>query len=132
MNAIRLSFFGKTCPASSPAEIMRSGSSLLEWLEQTPPSSVHENADGGRTSVWLPDQKGSRHGVFSTLNTSAWPSAGGGCSSLADVLEEGFVPEQYFLSPNACRGLLRRADIRGRVLPGPLRQALEDQAWAMP
>jgi len=35
------------------------------------------------------------------------------------------VPQKYFLSPNAAKGILRRADRMGRSLFPPLREALE-------
>jgi hypothetical protein len=38
-------------------------------------------------------------------------------SSLSDILETGDVPRRYFLSATACRGILRRAEKRGRELP---------------
>jgi hypothetical protein len=59
-----------------------------------------------------------------TLNTTLWPSDGSVCS-LSDVLETGPVPQKFFLSPKACRGILRRAEKRGRALPGQLEKALE-------
>lgn len=46
-------------------------------------------------------------------------------SSLSDVIETSEVPQRYFLSPNAARGMLRRADRMGRSLFPPLRSALE-------
>jgi hypothetical protein len=43
---------------------------------------------------------------------------------LSDILEENPDPK-YFLSQKACRGILRRAEKRGKKLPGALQQALE-------
>jgi hypothetical protein len=37
----------------------------------------------------------------------------------------GRVPQRYFLSSQACRGILRRASMRGKKLPGHLKRALE-------
>jgi hypothetical protein len=62
-----------------------------------------------------------------TLNTSEWPSGGAVCS-LSEVLEAGQVPRKYYLSPKAARGILRRAEKRGRELPSHLRQALDTLA----
>jgi len=60
-----------------------------------------------------------------TLNTLEFPKEGV-ASSLSDVLEPiGDVPSRYFLSPTACRGILRRAAKRGKNLPLALRQALQ-------
>lgn len=46
-------------------------------------------------------------------------------TTLSDVLESSQVPEKYYLSPKACRGILRRAEKRGRALPPSLQTALE-------
>ena len=60
-----------------------------------------------------------------TLSTSDWPSDASVCS-LSDILEpHGPHLHRYFLSPKACRGILRRAERRGRNLPPELRAALE-------
>lgn len=62
-----------------------------------------------------------------TLNTSEFPS-GGVESSLSDILETGGVPQQCFLSAEACAGILRRAEKRGKTLPERLRTALLQSA----
>lgn len=71
------------------------------------------------------------HGGCLTLNMSEWtalpahfPSDGGVCS-LSDILEAtGDVPQRFYLSAKACRGILRRAVNRGKELPEQLKQAL--------
>ena len=60
---------------------------------------------------------------FLTLSSLEWPSAAAVCS-LSDILEIGNVPQRFFLSATACRGILRRAEKRGKELPGQLKQAL--------
>jgi hypothetical protein len=45
-------------------------------------------------------------------------------------LETSAVPQRFYLSATACRGILRRAEKRGKVLPEPLRRALEAVAGA--
>lgn len=65
------------------------------------------------------------HGEYLTLNTSEWPSDADVCF-LSDVLETQNVPERYFLSPTACQGILRRAESRGKELPSPLKETLEE------
>ena len=62
-----------------------------------------------------------------TLSTSESPSDAVACS-LSDTLETGDVPQRYFLSATACKGILRRAERRGKKLPEPLRLALESVA----
>jgi hypothetical protein len=64
---------------------------------------------------------------FLTLNTLEYHS-GAVASSLSDVLETGDVPQRYFLSSTACRGILRRAEKRGKELPPQLQTALETVA----
>ena len=69
-----------------------------------------------------------------TLNTCEWTDTlvpfrkEEGVCSLSDILESGNIPQKYYLSRDACTGILRRAAKRGRALPEALRQALEAQA----
>ena len=65
-------------------------------------------------------------GEFSTLNTGVSPRVVRG-SSLWQILEP-HPQHKYFLSRKACLGILRRARKRGKVLPAPLRLALEMQS----
>jgi hypothetical protein len=51
-----------------------------------------------------------------TLSSSEWPSDAAVCS-LSDTLETGDVPQRFFLSATACKGILRRAEKRGKELP---------------
>ena len=51
-----------------------------------------------------------------------------GVSSLSDILETGRVPQKYFLSREACLGILRRASKRGKSLPAVLETALRRQS----
>ena len=63
-------------------------------------------------------------GGFLTLSTPEWHSGAAVCS-LSDILEPSEdVPPKYYLSPRAARGILRRAEKRGRELPILLRTAL--------
>jgi len=65
-----------------------------------------------------------------TLNTAEWTDFLAPCHSnaavcsLSDILVTGEVPPEYFLTPRACRGILRRAAKRRRVLPDLLQRAL--------
>ena len=72
--------------------------------------------------VWL--------GSLGTLNTSECPK---------DVVESSLwqilldtVPSRYWLSRKACRGMLRRADCRGKLLPKLLEIALSMQGGLIP
>ena len=50
-------------------------------------------------------------------------------STLSSVLQPAAeVPDRYLLSPRAAGGILTRAHRRNRVLPEPLRSALEQVA----
>jgi hypothetical protein len=51
---------------------------------------------------------------------------------LSDILEVGEVPQRYYLSGTACRGILRRADKRGKELPEALKSALLAVASQIP
>lgn len=79
-----------------------------------------------------------------TLNTREFPdfqaqsrSADGAFSSsdtvagLTEVLWTGSIPLRYYLTEKACRGILRRAENRGKTLPDILRKALTEQAVMM-
>jgi hypothetical protein len=48
-----------------------------------------------------------------------------GVCSLSEILETGDVPQQYYLSAKACKGILRRAAKRGKELPQQLARALQ-------
>ena len=62
---------------------------------------------------------------FVTLSGGEFPKDAAVCS-LSDILEDArSVPPKYFLSAKACRGILRRAEKRGKELPPALRQALQ-------
>jgi hypothetical protein len=43
-------------------------------------------------------------------------------------LEIGDLPQRFYLSPKACKGILSRAERRGKKLPLMLKEALERQA----
>ena len=48
-------------------------------------------------------------------------------SHLSQILEAGGVQPKYYLSERACRGILNRAEKRGKELPEILKKALENQ-----
>ena len=71
------------------------------------------------------------HGRCWIASISSWRRDGGACS-LSDILETGAIPQRYFLSQTACRGILRRAEKRGKEIPEALRRALETVASQEP
>jgi hypothetical protein len=95
------------------------------WFGRTSPASCHQTEDG----TLVPFSEGwSNAGMGSpteclTLNISEWPKDAAVCS-LSDVLETQPVPQRFFLSATACKGILRRADKRGKKLPERLQEAL--------
>ena len=99
-------WYGRTCPESCPA---------MEDGILVPSSGSWANLGMGSPTEFL------------TLNTSEWPSAAAVCS-LSDTLETGDVPQRYFLSATACKGILRRAEKRGKHLPQSLAEALRGAA----
>ena len=99
------------------------------WAGRTSPVSCHLTEDGilaPFSERWGNSGMGSLT-EFSTLSTSGFPSAAVACS-LSDILETGDVQRRFYLSATACRGILRRAEKRGKELPRQLHQALRQVA----
>jgi hypothetical protein len=94
---------------TSPACYLATGDEIL-------PSSFEGWSNSGIASA----------GGCLTLNTLEYPSDAAVCS-LSDILETE-VPRKYYLSPKAARGILRRAEKRGRELPTLLLRALQSIA----
>ena len=80
----------------------------------------------GQTPEWCEAEELTMLGACMTPNISEQHSGAGVCS-LSQILE-GEAPEKYYLSPKACAGILRRAELRGRELPPLLEEILEKQA----
>ena len=96
------------------------------WFGRTSPECCRQTKDGRSvplSGAWANSGMGGPTESL-TLNTSEYPSVGVVCS-LSDILETGDVPQRFFLSAKACRGILRRAAKRGKKLPEPLQLALE-------
>ena len=96
------------------------------WSGKTSPVSCPSTPEGRlapSSGRWANSGMGSPTAFF-TLNTSEFHSAAAVCS-LSDILETGDLPQRYYLSATACRGILRRAVKRGRELPRLLQMALE-------
>ena len=132
--------------AESTIREVRSASPIAEFLKLCVPggsSGRTSRVCSAPTAVKLSERSSAKlmrsgilaHGECLTLNTCEWTVTlvpylrEDGVCSLSDVLEPtGAIPPRYYLSPAACRGILRRADSRGRELSEVLRQALEAQA----
>ncbi len=92
---------------------------------KTSPVSCHPTEDGilvPSSGRWLSSGMGSPTEYW-TLNTSEFPNDAVG-SMLSDILETGDVPQAFYLSAKACRGILRRAQAKNISLPERLRQIL--------
>ena len=61
-----------------------------------------------------------------TFSFSEFPNEGGACS-LSQVLETE-APPKYYLSPKAAKGIIQRAEKRGKKLPTHLEQTLRTVA----
>lgn len=103
-------WFGRTSPASCPA---------TEAGILAPSSGVWANSGMGSHTECL---------TFSSVEQfdSRGPSHNGDAVCLlSDILVIGDVPQRYYLTPKACRGILRRAAKRGKSLPQLLMRALK-------
>jgi hypothetical protein len=99
------------------------------WFGRTCPVSCQATEDGTLvpfSGAWSNSGMGSPTECL-TLNTSEWPKDAAVCL-LSDTLETGDLPQRYFLSAKACRGILRRAEKCGKDLPQALQKALEATA----
>ncbi len=119
----------KTYPESSAPKTTPSAPFWADYAEATSPSMPP--LMDGRVRVWLLGRPALSHGGYWMPSTSEWPSDGSASlCSLSEVLEAGPVQTRYFLSATACKGILRRADKRGKDLPTALLRALQQVAEA--
>lgn len=144
MRSLPAGWSGRTCPVASPAKRART----------SPPSSGPSAGTGppcpeagGSTAASASDPSEPAPGLCWTVSTSDWRSGASACS-LSAVLEtqEDWLSRnpdaspadfaaylgRYCLSARACRGILRRAEKRGRELPPALRESLEARAMTGP
>jgi hypothetical protein len=96
------------------------------WFGRTSPASYHPTEERILPAYFEGWQNSGMGGATEslTLSTSEWPSDGVACS-LSDTLETGTLPPRFYLSALACRGILRRAEKRGKELPPALYRALQ-------
>ena len=126
MEYIQLSLFGKMSPEHLAVTEARTSEpslrSLLESSNRTPLCLLFRKQDGLMPTVSV-ETDGASRTEFLTLNTGEYPSAAAE-STLSSILEVN-APEKYYLSARACKGILRRAECRGKELPPILKEALE-------
>src|SRR5579883_1216729 len=113
--------------ATSPSNLLAllADSGPYGWCGRTCPVSCRLTADARlepSSGCWSNSGMGSPT-EFLTLSISEYPSDAV-ASSLSDILETGELPRRYYLSGRACRGILRRAEKRGKELPEALKSAL--------
>ena len=124
--------YGRTCPECSAvdppkARTSASSSKNLSELRTTDYMCLDLQTEFGSllgpyweyNSAWL--------GEFWTLNTGPAPHNAVAVSTLSQILQGSVLPK-YYLSPTACKGILRRAKARGKTLPRELERALIRQS----
>lgn len=145
VNPTRLRDFARDLKTREEASCLRmllsrAGISPDGWSGRTFPAFCLPGEDGislPSSGRWQNAGMGSPT-AFLTLSTSEHadtlgPSRNGGAvCSLSDILETGDVPRRYYLTAKACRGILRRAEKRGKVLPPQLARALQAVAGSEP
>jgi hypothetical protein len=116
-------------------------SHFSHWLTQRNPSGLsgkmspvccqvtEEGILEPSSQRWGTSGMGSHTG-FLTLNSSESHKDAEECL-LSDTLETGDLPQRFYLSPKACKGILSRAERRGKKLPPMLKEALERQAMSV-
>lgn len=96
------------------------------WLGGCTMPNIGESLNAEKGWLCLPTSTDSPLGKFYlTLNIGEKPRVPNP-THLSEILESDADPK-YNLSPKACRGILARADKRGKALPPILREALENQ-----
>ena len=121
---------GRTSPGPSPATKAAtskpSSRSASESRSRPRLTCLRLTRAAGQKPGFSWETDGALLGAYSTRNIGECPSVGVE-SFLYAILEEN-VPEKYYLSAKACRGILRRAEGRGNQIPEPLRSALVRQS----
>jgi hypothetical protein len=113
---------GRTSPASFQAT---RDETLEAFWDCSLDSTLNVPRQDGKTAESYRATRGltALHGECLTLSLPEYHSAAV-ASSLSDILVTTDVPQRYFLSVTACKGILCRAVKRGKLLPEQLRKAL--------
>ena len=134
MEVIQLSLFGKMFPERSVQTAEKTSApcwkNLPAWNNKTLQFlDLRGGADGAKPEQ-LPEMDGPWLGDSSTLNIGECPREEN--VSLLSWILQGEVPEKYYLSAKACRGILTRASRRGKKLQELLETALLEMIewWA--
>lgn len=134
MEVIQLSLFGKMFPERLVQTAEKTSApcwkNLPAWNNQTLQFlDLRGGADGAKPEQ-LPEMDGPWLGDSSTLNIGECPREES--VSLLSWILQADVPEKYYLSAKACRGILTRASRRGKKLQELLETALLEMIewWA--
>lgn len=87
-----------------------------------------KKGSGQKPELWW-ETDGASHGAYSTRNSGESPSVVVE-SRLSQILVDN-APEKYFLTAEACQGVLNRAELRGKSIPPELEAALVHQAQVL-
>ena len=128
MDGIQLSLFGKTCPEPSAATKAKTSDASLKSSSELAREYLFLDlrTDAGHSQERSWETVTVSPGASSMRNTGECPKEEN-VSTLSQILMAN-VPEKYYLSQKACRGILLRASVRGKELPPLLKTALERQA----
>lgn len=129
MEIIQNSFFSKMFPEYSQATTgMTSQLSLQNSsasLSQNLPMCLVLKRGGPRQELYF-SPTGRWLGEHTMLNFGELPNEEKECR-LSWILEDK-PPQKYYLSQKSCLGIINRSKRRNKILPEPLRKALEYQA----
>ncbi len=108
---------------SQELSVLTPAETLRRYLERWLGYALTYRTVDGETPEFCSGQPDLLSGPYWMRNGSEFRS-GAAASSLSEILETGPVDRRYFLTPKACRGILRRAEKRGKTLPEVLQRAL--------
>ena len=120
---------GKTSPErSAPIKVRTSAPSLKKQreLRTVTPMFLNLQTGNGQTLAASWETDGLSLGEYTTRSFGEYPNVAVE-SRLSQILEDNPHPK-YFLSAKACKGILRRAERRGKELPPMLKEALTRQS----
>ena len=112
--------------APTRAEILESCLKKRQKSSSRTPLFLSLQKENGVQAAVSWEEGGALLGAYSTHSFGECPSAAVG-SRLSQILEDTPHPK-YSLSAKACRGILTRAERRGKPLPPELKEALERQS----
>ena len=120
---------GRSSKMCLDSSAVKEDETLLRWLEHYLGPTLTFRTVAGQTPVCHLGQKDLSSGQLWMRNSSEFRNDAH-VSSLSEILEPGNIDPRYCLSPTACRGILRRAEKRGKKLPEQLQNALSSVAQA--